>query len=309
MIAVNSPGAEADADVVERGDGGVAGAVALADADGPGRGGGWSGRGRCVVRTVIWFSWGWVASAVGGVSPAHAVPRRAAHRAGRTPPGAGRRAPGRADRAASPTPGVRVVPSRGAADAAQTARMTSGEPPARRHGASGRPSRVVVVGLVRLRGRRVRRRGRSGGGADRADVVADLALSVLATAVVALGFDPVQSRLEASALARRARRPAVAVRRPEPVLRDGDRAVRGRGAARRGWPGCWPRAPARSGSQVWLVGGRPASSWPRPGRPRPPRPRRRRGVDASAGPAGPARCGTAASVLGVLRLQERDECR
>ena len=41
----------------------------------------------------------------------------------------------------------------------------------------------------------------------------DVALSVLATAVVALGFDPVQTRLEQLRRAAGARRPALAVRR------------------------------------------------------------------------------------------------
>ena len=57
MIAVNWPCAEPDADVVERGDGGVAAAVELADALGPGRGTAVEVVGRRVlVVTDMWFS-------------------------------------------------------------------------------------------------------------------------------------------------------------------------------------------------------------------------------------------------------------
>ena len=92
----------------------------------------------------------------------------------------------------------------------------------------------------------------------------DLALSVLATVIVALGFEPVQHRLEA-AVHRRLGHGAVAVRRPEPVL--GDR--RRRSTPPTELPERMARVLAEGTgarwAQVWLaVGDRlvPAATWP-----------------------------------------------
>ena len=74
-----------------------------------------------------------------------------------------------------------------------------------------------------------------------------------------LAFDPVQTRLEA--LRRPGGAAAAGPRRTTCCGRFSGRVtgqLAGRGAARCGWPGCSPRAPAREWAQVWLVvGGRP----------------------------------------------------
>ena len=94
-----------------------------------------------------------------------------------------------------------------------------------------------------------------------------------------------------------ARRPRLAVRRAAPVLRDRDRELPSRGAARSGWPGCSPTAPGPSGRRCgwWWATGRP---WPPPGRRTPPgspRPRSRARARATYPAVGRCRCATAAS--------------
>ena len=299
MIAVNSPASRRDADVVERDDGGVALAVDLAARSRPAAAvAAWT-----VVVVVV------MASPVRvGPAPARAArPRRRA--AAHATHGAGRptRRPGRRCRGAI----VRPAPPQG-----------SGEPLLQ---APDR-SRLRTCGLWRGTGRRTAAAGRGwscwsgwpssssgstsvvvGGGAliGRTDSPS-LALSVLATAVVALGFEPVQSALEACA----GRLVYGGLPTPYDVLSRFSETVTG-GYATEELPARMAMLLAEGTgaewAQVWLVVDR--RRWRLPG-PRTPPP------TVAAVPAAGARDTTAegrraltvrqgGELLGVLRLQER----
>ena len=315
MIAVNSPAAEADADVVERGDGGVAGAVELADALGAGRGG---GRRRCGVRgggDGSWWCLLW-----SGRRPVGAACHQDTAIRGPPPIGLGARRRGRCPRGS------------GGRSCGQPHPRGSGQaPPARRReGADCRHD--AGCGRLRRRSRRellgrrcwcwpawsafvvarVRRGGARRRRADRPHLARpSVALSVLATAVVALGVRPGADPARA-----RSRRALVHGGQPspydvlQPVLRDRHRQLRRRGAARADGPGARRRAPAPSGPRCgWSVGDRPtlAATWP-PGRDPAPAtagPTRR---DAPGRRALPVRHG--GELLGVLgRPGARPACR
>ena len=102
-------------------------------------------------------------------------------------------------------------------------------------------------------------------------------LSILATAIVALGLEPLRSWLEGSGEALGAGGPGHAVRRAQPVHRVAHRRDRaGRTSSSRcGWRACSPRAPGRGGprSGSWSTANR--SSRP-PGQ-RKPGPRQHEG--------------------------------
>ena len=130
-----------------------------------------------------------------------------------------------------------------------------------------------------------------------------IGLSVLATAVVALSFEPVQSPLEVVSRGWcTAERPSP-YDGPEPVLASRDRRLPRPRSCRPGWPRSWPRAPGRR-AQVWLiVDGRLtlAATWPTEAE-RPDR-------TGAAGTPRPAvcRCATAGELLGVLVVQEHED--
>ena len=306
MMAVNSAFAEADADVVEGGDGGVAAAVELADALGPGRGGGRDAAGGA-------GDDGHVFSCRCGRRPVRRLSTSTLDHAGRAPIGLGARLAGRWPRGSCGRscgqPHPRGSGQRPPATGREGADCTND--PA----AAAAPALSARVARRRAGARRARRRSWCwctsslvlGGGALIGHTASpDVALSVLATAVVALAFEP---GADAARGARVAGRCTAASASPYDVLsrfsRDGDRQLRRRGAARRGWPRCWPTAPARSGrrSGWWsATGPRCAATWPP-------------GADARAArtPAdGRARPGRRSlpvrhggELLGVLVVQER----
>ena len=312
MIAVNCALLEADADVVERPDGGLVDAVELAEALGPGRGGGrepgadGGGDGHGVTPVVG------AATGLAAQVPADAVegvPRRSGWAQARRGLSA-RSVAG--DRAATPTPVVGAGTSRSGRARAHTAHMAGLRWLRRRSRRQVLADALVLAGLVAfvvlVYVVLVLGVGALVGHTSSPDV----ALSVLATAVVALAFDPVQTRLE------RAASRAVNDGRPSPydVLRtfsrDGHRQLRRRRSSRRGWPRCSPTAPAPSGPRCgsWSAAGcSSAATWPPSAADREPvldpRPRPRRPT-TRAGCAGRCRCSRPVSCSARSSSSERE---
>ena len=240
-------GLEADVDVVERGDGRVAGAVELADALGPGRGrrdGGGAGGAGGGGHVVSPCARGAGRPRSSGVHPAKAFrpadpiglgARRAGAARGRSA----------ADRAADPTPGVRALPSR-AAGGRRLQSMTWWR-------CDGGPRREQLAGLLVLAGLvvfvvLVYVVIVLGGGALIGHTVVAARWTVGAGdrgggAVASAGCS---HGSRSSCRGRCTAGSAVAVRGASRFSRDGDRRLRAEELPAR-MAGCWPRAPAPSG--------------------------------------------------------------